>query len=254
MPKVELIYDRDCPNVGPAREQLLRALTQIRLAARWREWRRDDPDAPLYVRNYGSPTVLVDGCDVQPCEAHAACCRIYAQPEGGQGPVPAIATIVSRLRGPTGKHFGWHAAGVWGPAVTIAFLPKLVCPACWPAYAAMVSSLGLSFLLQSDYLFALTLLALALVLGLLAWRAPARQGYGPLLLGLASSIVLVIGKFFYQNNIAAYMGAGLLLAACLWNSWPRQTGNHAVPCAGCSQPQPRPEQAGGHHDNPDATS
>ncbi len=64
MPTVELIYDGDCPHVDGAREQLLRAFAEVQLEPRFREWRRDDPDAPDRVRGCGSPTILVDGRDV----------------------------------------------------------------------------------------------------------------------------------------------------------------------------------------------
>lgn len=40
MPTVELIYDRDCPNIPQARENLLRAFGQVHLTPRWREWTR----------------------------------------------------------------------------------------------------------------------------------------------------------------------------------------------------------------------
>lgn len=251
MPKVELIYDRNCPNVGQARARLLRAFTQAGIPARWREWCRDDPSAPAYVQTCGSPTLFIDGRDIEPGQPAGSSCRLYPRPGGGYGPVPALESLIERLRDPAaGMRFDWRAGGVWGPAVAIAFLPKLVCPACWPAYAAAVSSLGLSFLLQWQYLMPITMVALTLVLGLLAWQSSARHGYGPFWLGLASTPVIVVGKFVQQNNMVAYLGAGLLLVACLWNSWPargRQTAN----CVDCNPPTP--EQAGGCNDKSETT-
>ena len=64
MTTVELIYDRDCPNVHEARTQLLHAFARAKVEARWQEWRADDDDSPARVRGYGSPTILVDGRDV----------------------------------------------------------------------------------------------------------------------------------------------------------------------------------------------
>lgn len=252
MPSVELIYDRDCPHVGLARMQLLRAFAQTGMPARWREWYRDDDQAPGYVKKYGSPTILINGQDIEPgVLPDAACCRLYAHTAGGYSAAPSMEKITRYLQDPVKQGFNWGASGVWGPAVGVAFLPKLVCPACWPAYAAVVSSLGLPFLLQPDFLLPLTLTALVSILGLLFWRAPARHGYGPFLLGFASSVVIVTGKFFYPDNTAAYGGAGLLLAACIWNNWRGSIGKHATPCPDCSGSTP--EQAGGNHGNSNPT-
>lgn len=41
------------------------------------------------------------------------------------------------------------------PGVTVSLLPKLMCPACWPAYAGLLSSLGLGFLISARYLLPL---------------------------------------------------------------------------------------------------
>ncbi len=98
--KVELIWDADCPNVEEARTNVRRAFAQAGVDPKWREWRRDDPAAPDYVRRYGSPTVLVDGVDVadQPAGGEANCCRVYARDDGGLSGVPAVEAIAERLR------------------------------------------------------------------------------------------------------------------------------------------------------------
>ena len=48
------------------------------------------------------------------------------------------------------------------PGVSVALLPKLMCPACWPAYAAALSALGRGFLMQERYLLPINVAALAL--------------------------------------------------------------------------------------------
>ncbi len=84
MKTIELIIDRDCPNVVDARAALRRALAELELPLEWQEWDRESPDAPAHARNYGSPTVLVDGRDVagDNTEGDANCCRVYAQADG----------------------------------------------------------------------------------------------------------------------------------------------------------------------------
>lgn len=101
MSTVELIYDPDCPNVCAARQALMEAFGLAGLAPRWREWRRNDVQAPDYVQRFGSPTVLVDGRDVEPAadpEGHG-CCRLYPTGAGGLRRTPAAERIAARLRG-----------------------------------------------------------------------------------------------------------------------------------------------------------
>lgn len=98
---VELIYDRDCPNVEAARSQLRRVLDQLELPPRWQEWERAGPDAPAYVKRYGSPTILVDGHDVSggSTEADSKCCRVYRDADGRMRGVPPLEVIRAALLG-----------------------------------------------------------------------------------------------------------------------------------------------------------
>lgn len=89
MPKVELIYDADCPNVEAARSQLRLAVAQAGQAPQWNEWERSDPAAPAYVHRYGSPAILVDGRDVgggAPTDTDS--CRPYHGEDGRLHPAP----------------------------------------------------------------------------------------------------------------------------------------------------------------------
>lgn len=98
--RVEFIWDEECPNVTQARANLMRALSRADVPVRWKEWRRDDPDAPEYVKNFGSPTILVDGIDVDELSADADgnCCRIYTGADGTISGVPSVEAIVQRLQ------------------------------------------------------------------------------------------------------------------------------------------------------------
>jgi hypothetical protein len=103
---------------------------------------------------------------------------------------------------------------------------------CWPAYAGVVSALGLSFLIPTKYLLPLTVAFLAIMAAALGFRASRRQGYGPLWLGLVAAAVILTGKFYFDAAQATYAGVGLLITASVWNSWPRR----AVvipPCPAC---------------------
>jgi len=126
----------------------------------------------------------------------------------------------------------WKRNLVAVPGVGASLLPKLVCPMCWPAYAGVVSSLGLSFLISTKYLLPLTVAFLATTAAALGFRASQRNGYGPLGLGLVAGAVILIGKFYFDAAQATYAGVGLLIASSIWNSWPRPAVTTTV-CSVC---------------------
>lgn len=233
MPTVELIYDSDCPNVPQARENLLRAFGQAGLPPRWREWERADAAAPAYVRSWGSPTVLVDGKDVAGASySDAACCRLYRDDKGARQGAPSATSIAAAFGGtPVTRRYG-HGIAPLLPAIGTALMPKLICPACWPAYTGILSALGLGFINYSPLLLPLTAIFLALVLATLAWRASARRGYAPLALGLLASAVILAGKFQFDSDNASYAGIALLIGATLWNAWP--LGSRTASCPACT--------------------
>lgn len=57
---IELVYFDGCPNAEKARENLRTVLG----AGSWSEWNLSAEDTPDEFRQYGSPTVLVDGHDI----------------------------------------------------------------------------------------------------------------------------------------------------------------------------------------------
>lgn len=118
------------------------------------------------------------------------------------------------------------------PGIGTALVPKLTCPACWPAYAGLLSSFGLGFVNYSPYLLLLTILFLVLAAASLGWRAKDRRGYAPFVLGVVASIFVVIGKFVLYFEPAMYAGIGLLMGGSLWNSWPRRRPESGT-CPAC---------------------
>lgn len=105
MPKVDLVFDADCPNVPAAREQLRLAFEAIGIPPRWRELNNDADAVPDYARGFGSPTILVDGVDVTGAEkVQASCCRVYPTRDGALAGVPSVDAIIEALRrgGPSG--------------------------------------------------------------------------------------------------------------------------------------------------------
>lgn len=138
--RVELRYDRDCPNVGLARTHLVRAFVSAVLSPHWRESRCAHSQGHELVRTYGSPTILVDGQDVAPLTNGASCCRLYAQPDGSIRGVPSVEAIRTALTSGGEEGRTWTSIGLWLPARDIAALPKLICPARPPIRPWLVRS------------------------------------------------------------------------------------------------------------------
>lgn len=97
MPKVELIYDADCPNVAAAREVLLRAFAAAGVPPRWSEHLASE--APAHARGLGSPTILVEERDVSARDEPSpqACCRLYATADGHLRGVPDADTVARAI-------------------------------------------------------------------------------------------------------------------------------------------------------------
>lgn len=237
MATVDLVYDADCPNISAARVNLMRAFSLAGLQPKWSEHRIGDPSAPKRTRGYGSPTVLVDGRDVAGLEPSAeVCCRIYTAATGStQAPAveqiaEAMSVSAKRATTRTSGNGGWRSSLAMVPGIGLAFLPKVACPACWPAYAGVLTSLGLGFLMDTKWLLPLTAVFLFVAVGALGFRARRRRGYGPFFVGLAASTIVLAGKFGFESDPAMYAGLGLLVAASIWNTWPRRA---APACPAC---------------------
>ena len=65
------------------------------------------------------------------------------------------------------------------PGIGASLLPKVACPLCWPAYAGLLSSVGLTFLLSSTYLLALTASFLVIAVGALGYELANVEGMVP---------------------------------------------------------------------------
>ena len=125
----------------------------------------------------------------------------------------------------------WKQGLVAVPGIGVSLLPKLICPLCWPAYAALLSTLGVSFLISGAYLFPITAGLLTLAASSLAFRASTRRGLRPFWLGLASALLVLVGKFYFESLTATYAGVTLLVITSIWNAWPHRA--NTVNCPRC---------------------
>jgi len=117
----------------------------------------------------------------------------------------------------------WRRFAAVLPGVGASLLPKLACPMCWPAYAGLLTAVGLGFLMSARYLFGVTTVFLVVSAGALAFRHRERRGIAPAILGFAGSALVLVGKFRFESPPAMYAGLSVLIAASLWNSWPRKS-------------------------------
>ncbi len=231
MATVDLVCSPDCPNVPLARANLLLAFARAGVKPRWSEHRIGDPDAPERTRGYGSPTILIDGRDVAgESPSSEVTCRLYSG--GARTPTAEqIAQALQRLSQPSSKSGArWRSSLGVLPGVGFALLPKIACPACWPAYAGVLTSLGLGFLMDVRWLLPLTAVFLLIAVAALGFRAGQRRGYGPLFAGLGASAIVLVGKFGFESDAAMYAGLGLLVAASIWNTWPRRATSSCPAC------------------------
>ena len=85
-PRVEILYFEGCPNHEPARALVERLARELRVEPEIELVQVADAEAALKLRFLGSPTVRVDGVDVEPGAEErrnfAFSCRIYRS-DGG---------------------------------------------------------------------------------------------------------------------------------------------------------------------------
>jgi len=124
----------------------------------------------------------------------------------------------------------WKQSLLAVPGLGISLMPKLACPLCWPAYAGLLSSLGLGFLISTKYLLPLTAAFLAIAVGTLAFKAKDRNGYSPFALGMLAAAGVLVGKFYWDSNLTICVAIALLVVASIWNAWPRQAASAVMCC------------------------
>ena len=100
-PRVELLWFQDCPNHPAARVLIKELLDELVPGTPVDEIDATDPAVAELYRFPGSPTIRVDGRDVDPSYEdpgdYTPRCRLYRTPEGLRG-LPERAWIETALR------------------------------------------------------------------------------------------------------------------------------------------------------------
>ena len=98
---VELLWFSDCPNHPIARQMLADAIERIAPGTRIDEVDASDPEIAAAHRFPGSPTIRVDGTDIEPGFTdpgdYTPRCRLYRTTAGLRG-VPELSWIEESLR------------------------------------------------------------------------------------------------------------------------------------------------------------
>ena len=100
--KVEVLYFRGCPNHEPAVEQVRKALRNEGLPILVSEVEITDPAMAQKVGFLGSPSIRIDGIDVEPSAREIKTfgfgCRTYSDDEGRRSGLPPVGLIQQAAR------------------------------------------------------------------------------------------------------------------------------------------------------------
>jgi hypothetical protein len=101
-PKIEFLFWEECPSHPEARRRLEEVMAEIGVEAPVEEIEVCTDEDALRLRFPGSPTIRVDGVDVDPTGASqtgsALTCRVYRLEDGRFSPVPSRDMIRRALR------------------------------------------------------------------------------------------------------------------------------------------------------------
>lgn len=237
---VEFIYEKNCPNVKLMCFQLLLAFLKLNIKPHWREWEINENDAPVYIRRYGSPTILINDKDVDESRnsKNPQQCRLYTQSDNSISGVPPIDRIINAIKAATDSNYKFYFTGsglnvAAIPAIIIALLPKLVCPFCWPLYTGLLGSIGINFINYTPFLFPLLIVFLILTNLGLVLAARNKKQYAPAYLGGISSLLILIGKFLSETDMLIYIGLTGLVMSVIWLSRIKSSDNYGS-CSACN--------------------
>jgi mercuric ion transport protein len=235
--KVEVLYFEGCPNYHRTTTLVRQAIAELGVDAEVEEIEVRTPQDAERLGFLGSPTVHVDGVDIDPSERESTvsgfACRTYA----GRA-VPPREMIIAALRGGQCAPAAPATRGRLRAVVTALagtgalLLPIGTCPACWPAYAGVLSALGLGFLLSERYLMPLAAVLLLGALSSLLYGASSRRGYGPFMLGIGGCLTVLTGELALSSDSLAYTGLALFVVAAGWNAWPEKKAK-LISCERC---------------------
>jgi len=101
------------------------------------------------------------------------------------------------------------------PAVIVSLLPALSCPACWPVYAGLLSSIGVGFFNYTPYLLPLLIIFISVSVIALAYEDRKRGRYWITVVGFAGGLAIVLNQLGLNSELLLYGGITLLIGSSL---------------------------------------
>lgn len=98
---IEFLYYEDCPSHDEALERLREILDEEEVAADIEVIQVETEEQARRLRFVGSPTIRIDGEDIDPVSPdafYALACRVYQKPDGHVTPLPPAEMIRRALR------------------------------------------------------------------------------------------------------------------------------------------------------------
>ena len=93
----------------------------------------------------------------------------------------------------------------------------ILCPLCLPAIAALLSSIGLGFVVSTTVIWpVLGFFVLLLLLGLV-WGYKRHGNVWPLIIGILGIIAIPAGNYIVMARPLTYIGVAVVVASALWN-------------------------------------
>ena len=105
--QIAFLYYEDCPSHEQALERLRTVMAEEDISAEIEIIKVETDEQARRHHFVGSPTILVDGRDIQPPSAEAVpalTCRAYQLEDGRISPLPSVDMIRRALRAAPDKH------------------------------------------------------------------------------------------------------------------------------------------------------
>jgi MerC mercury resistance protein len=111
----------------------------------------------------------------------------------------------------------WLQTLIAVPAAVLPLLTSFSCPVCVAAYAGLLSSLGLGFLLTDSVQRPLIVAFLIVAVASVGWAARRYKRIGPFVLVLVGSATIIAGRIVWSVAPILYIGVVCLVAGIVWN-------------------------------------
>ncbi|NOX59964.1 MAG: MerC domain-containing protein [Planctomycetes bacterium] len=111
----------------------------------------------------------------------------------------------------------WLQSIIAIPAAVLPLLPSFSCPVCVAAYAGLLSSLGLGFVLTDRVQQPMIVLFLMVSVASVGWATRRYKKVGPFVLTLIGCVGIIAGRLVWNVTPALYAGVACLVVGTVWN-------------------------------------